>query len=266
MTEYQPGYPTWVELASPDLEMSKHFYCEVFNWYAYTLTLDHIGEYEMFVLGDVQGPEIGGMYQLIDDSMPSSWTVYFRTDDPVASLDLVREAGGRVLVEPLDVAHLGRLAQASDPQGADFGLWLPYDLKGAGVVDEASAMCWAEVSSPDPDAGRGFYSHVFGWKPVDRTYYGRPYVEFKVGERSVAGMVAPQQRWAPDVFSHWMPYFWVSDCDAAVARAAELGARIHVPPVTIETGRLAIMSDPGGARLAVVTPVYADLQAAKLAP
>jgi predicted enzyme related to lactoylglutathione lyase len=266
VTEYLAGFPSWVELATPDLEASKHFYCEVFDWYAYTLTTGEVGEYEVFTIGDVQGPAIGGMYELVDDTQQSSWTVYFRTDDLDASLDRVRAAGGQVLVEPVDIAGLGRLAHCSDPQGADFALWRGYDLKGAEVVDEPSALCWVELSSPDIHEARRFYGRVFGWEAVDRAYYVPTYTEWKVDGHSVAGMVSLEERWAPDTPSHWTPYFWVADCAAFVERAAELGAHIHVPPTDIDRGRLSILTDPAGARIAVITPSTPDVHTAKSAP
>ncbi|MEU8798688.1 VOC family protein [Spirillospora sp. NPDC048819] len=266
MTEFPPGFASWVELASPDLEASKHFYCELFGWYTYTLTADSVGEYEVFTLGDIQGPEIGGMYELADNSQRSSWTIYFRTDDIPATLDAVRDAGGRVLVEPMDIADLGRMAQCSDSQGAYFALWTAYNLKGAGVVDEPSAMCWVELACPDIDEARRFYGQVFGWKSVDRSYYAPTYVNWKVGNWSVAGMVPLEEWWPAGFPSHWTPYFWVSDCDAVAARAADLGARIHVPPTDIQPGRFSVMTDPAGARLAVITPAIADMKSVKMRP
>ena len=253
VTGYTPGFPTWAELASPDPERSKRFYCDLFGWYSYTLTAD-IGEYEIFTLGDVGGPETGGMQTLADDSLPSSWTCYFRTDDIPASLDAVRAAGGLVLVEPTDVADLGRMALCADTEGADFALWYPYHLQGAGVANEPSAMCWVELDCRDVPAARAFYGAVFGWTAVDRDYYASVYTNWKVGDWSVAGMVAMDGRWPPTYPAHWLPYFWVADCDVSAARAAELGGRVHIPPTDIAPGRFAIVTDPSGARLALLTP------------
>jgi uncharacterized protein len=207
VTEPAVGFPSWVELSSPDLEVSKRFYCDVFGWYAYTLTAGSVGEYEMFTLGDIQGPAIGGMYELADDSMQSSWTIYFRTADLDASLDLVRAAGGQVLVEPVDIADLGRMAQCSDSQGADFAFWYPYNLKGAEAIDEPSAMCWVELSTPDVREARRFYGQVFGWEPVDRHYETLSYTEWKIGDRSIAGMMRKPEGMPAEVPSHWAPNF-----------------------------------------------------------
>ncbi|MCP9970841.1 hypothetical protein LUX57_41520 [Actinomadura madurae] len=84
---------------------------------------------------------------------------------------MVEAEGGRVLVEPSDVAHLGRFAVCMDSQGAEFALWLPFDRSvGAGVADEPSARCWVELACEDIEEARHFYGKVFGWDVVERQY------------------------------------------------------------------------------------------------
>ncbi len=265
VNEYDPGYVSWAELASPDPEAAKDFYCRLFGWYAYTLTSDDFGEYEIFTFGGVNGPAVAGMHGLADDTQRQTWSVYFRTDDVSATLDAVRAAGGNELLEPTDIANLGRLALCADTQGAEFSLWYPYTFTSS-VVDEPNAMCWAELACMDIHEARRFYGEVFGWKAVDRHFYSKPYTHWKVGDWAVAGMVPLDELWPPDHPAHWTPYFWVDDCDAFTARATEFGARVRIPPTDIEPGRFCIMNDPAGARLAVITPRSTDLVAAKTAP
>lgn len=258
VTAHAPGTASWAELTTPNMAASKEFYCGVFGWYSYTLTVPGRDDYEIFTLGGVQGPEVTGAYALADESEPGSWTCYFRSDDIPATLDVVLAAGGQVTVEPTDVADLGRMAMCADSQGADFALWLPYNLKGAGVVDEPNAMCWVELACPDIQEARRFYGKVFGWTAVDRSYYAPEYTNWKIGNWSVAGMVPIEEWWPRGFPPHWIPYFWVADCDVTIGRAADLGARVHVPPVDIEPGRFAVMTDPTGARLAVIAPFVRD--------
>jgi predicted enzyme related to lactoylglutathione lyase len=50
-----------------------------------------------------------------------------------------------------------------------------------------------------------------------------------------------------------MPYFEVADCDAAVAKAKELGGRIYAPATDIpKVGRFAVLADHQGAVFAVI--------------
>ncbi|TDD92147.1 VOC family protein [Actinomadura darangshiensis] len=265
VTAHAPGFPSWAELSSPDVAASNAFYCELFGWYVYTME-NVFGDYHVFTLGGVEGPAVAGMQPLVDDSAKPSWTCYFRSDDIPATLDTVRAMGGRELLEPTDVNNLGRMALCGDPEGADFALWEPYDFPGAEVVDEPSAMCWVELATHDIDGARRFYNAVFGWRSVDRSYYEPAYTNWKIGDWSVAGML-PLESWWPVGFPpHWIPYFWVLDCDATAARAAELGAVVHVPPTDIKPGRLSVLTDPAGARLAVLTPAVDDRAAVRSRP
>jgi predicted enzyme related to lactoylglutathione lyase len=254
MTGHVLGTPFWVEIASPDVAASRSFYGELFGWYCYTLAIGEYGDYAMFTLRDVGGPEVGGMQPLADDAQPPSWTCYFYTDDVDASLEAVRAAGGQVLMEPATVAHMGRAVLCADTQGAGFALYEPREPDAVPVADEPGTMCWVELACRDVPESRRFYGEVFGWKAVDRDYYGSSYTTWKVGDWAVAGMVAMDERWPSGYPAHWIPYFWVPDCDASAARAVELGARVRIPPSDVETGRFSILTDPTGARFAVLTP------------
>jgi predicted enzyme related to lactoylglutathione lyase len=93
---------------------------------------------------------------------------------------------------------------------------------------------------------------VFGWQAVDRDYGALPHTEFEVGDDSVAGIVVMDECWAAAQAWRWMPHVEVADSDAA-ARATGLGAEIRVGPTTVEPGRYAILTDPTGARLGIIT-------------
>ncbi|MBO2449086.1 VOC family protein [Actinomadura barringtoniae] len=213
-----------------------------------------MGDYRVFTLGDVQGPEVAGMQALADDAQRPSWACYFRTDDVQGTVDLIKAEGGHELVPVTDVSDLGQMALCADAQGAEFALWKPGNMGGAGVVDEPAAMCWVELACRDVEEARRFYGKVFGWTAVGRNYHSSLYTNFKVGDWSVAGMVLMDERWPPHYPAHWIPYFWVEDCDASAERAVELGGKLRIPPTDIQPGRYAMMTDPTGARLAIISP------------
>jgi predicted enzyme related to lactoylglutathione lyase len=89
---------------------------------------------------------------------------------------------------------------------------------------------------------------VFGWgtNVQDAGPMGQ-YVEWQVHGRSVAGMMQKPPMLPAEVPPHWAVYFAVSDTDAAVARVAELGGTVLMPPMDIEPGRFAPVTDPTGA-------------------
>jgi len=68
----------------------------------------------------------------------------------------------------------------------------------------------------------------------------------------VAGMMAAEA----GMPLGWTFYIAVEDTDALAAKAAELGAKVIVPPTDIpDTGRFSILIDPQGAALAVLQPL-----------
>jgi uncharacterized protein len=74
-----------------------------------------------------------------------------------------------------------------------------------------------------------------------------------VGDRGVAGMVDMRGRVPDEVPAHWLAYFAVEDCDAAVATARANGGSVFVPPMDIPPGRFSVLADPHGAIFAVIT-------------
>lgn len=65
-------------------------------------------------------------------------------------------------------------------------------------------------------------------------------------------MVEIQKDWG-EVPPHWLAYFQVEDCDKAVEKAKGLGATTEMGPQDFPgVGRLALLSDPQGARFYVI--------------
>ncbi|NVI92241.1 VOC family protein [Actinomadura sp. BRA 177] len=251
---YAFGAPFWVEIASPAPEVSRRFYGDLFGWYMYTLTIEARGDYSVFTLRDIDGPAAASMQTLADDTQAPSWSCYFRTDDLDATLDAIRAAGGEMLMEPVRIAQFGRAVLCVDTQGAEFALWQPLDSALVPIAGEPSTMRWVQLACRDAPEALRFYGEVFGWGSEDVAHAGSVYTNWKIGDRPVAGLVTMDERWPPDYPAHWIPYFQVLDCDASTERAVELGGRMRVPPGDAEMGRFSILTDPTGARFAVLAP------------
>ena len=66
--------------------------------------------------------------------------------------------------------------------------------------------------------------------------------------------------------SMWLPYVAVDDCDATARQAAALGGEVLAAPVDVPgVGRYAVLADPLGAAIAVITPAPAVNAAAEAA-
>lgn len=61
-----------------------------------------------------------------------------------------------------------------------------------------------------------------------------------------------------DVPSHWMAYFAVADCDAAVARVVALGGSLVREPFDSPYGRIALVAGPQGETFSVLQAGKAD--------
>ncbi|XVQ07191.1 VOC family protein [Spirillospora sp. CA-255316] len=253
-SQFPPGAPCWLMLQSPDTRESEAFYGGLFGWSSYIITNDRLGDHVIWTLDVAQASDVCGMMTVADNTLQSSWWCYFSVTDIGSVVARVRAAGGLVLADGFDVGHMGRVGLLADPEDAGFALWQAYAIPGAAVAGEPTTMCWVELACRNIDQARRFYGEVLGWTFAEWSCHGTAYINGKVGDRPVAGMVAMDERWPPHCSAHWIPYFAVADCDASAARAAELGARILVPPTDVPPGRFARLTDPVGARLGIIQP------------
>jgi predicted enzyme related to lactoylglutathione lyase len=246
-TSYEPGIPSWADVGAPDVAAATAFYTGLFGWEAEDQG-EEAGHYTMFRQG---GKNVAACGPNMGDN-PPAWTTYISTADVDATVAAVRDNGGMVFMEPMDVMTAGRMAIAADPTGAVFGLWQAKDHIGAELVNEPVAITWNELNSRDTEASGAFYRAVFGWGGAEEAYGDSSYTQWDVGGSPIGGM-APMSPETPDgVPSHWLVYFSVDDTDGVAARASELGGTVQVPPMDIPPGRFAVIADPGGATFAII--------------
>lgn len=115
------------------------------------------------------------------------------------------------------------------------------------------AFSWNELMTTDPDAAREFYGKLFNWELTDMPMEEMTYMVAKAGDEDVAGiMQIPQD--AEGAPPNWGAYVTVDNVDQTVRQAEELGGRIVVPARDIpEVGRFAVIQDPQGAMISVIT-------------
>jgi predicted enzyme related to lactoylglutathione lyase len=249
MLQYAPGTPSWVDVSTPDVEASVHFYCELMHWTA-TEAVPETGGYRRF---QQDGADVAGAMPQTEPGQPTFWATYVSVADAEQTAARVAEAGGTTIVAPMDVMDLGRMAIFADPTGAVFGIWQPGTFAGAGIVNEPNSLCWNEVRTRDPERAQAFYTSVFDWTAGAPPFDASGYVMWEVDGRGVGGMMPMSEEFFPaDVPPHLSVSFAVADCDATVARAAELGATVVGPPVDMPIGRFAALIDPQGAAFTIM--------------
>lgn len=109
----------WNELMTDDTAAAGAFYAEVFGWKP-EVTEMPTGPYTTFwVDGNVEGNAAAGMMPKTEEmSFPNYWGVYFAVEDVEATLGAVKDNGGQVLMQPMDIPQVGVMAVVQDPQGA----------------------------------------------------------------------------------------------------------------------------------------------------
>jgi len=160
-----------------------------------------------------------------------------------------------VLKEAFDVMDAGRMAVLQDPAGAVLAVWQSKAHGGTGITAVDSTLCWADLSVPNRESVEPFYTQVFGWSfGKEDEAPEHAYWHIKNREEFIGGIPPASSRDA-SAPPHWLAYFLVSDCDGSAAKARDLGARLFLPPMTMENvGRMAIAADPQGAVFALFQP------------
>jgi uncharacterized protein len=252
-TSYTPGTPCWADLGTPDIEGAAGFYGGLFGWSVPEgENSEQTGGYRQAMLRD---KPVAGVMPLMQEGQPPAWTAYVSVEDADATTAEVREAGGMVMAEPMDVMDLGRMAVFADTTGAAFGVWQPGTFIGAQVVNEAGAVVWNELNTRDPEAAKAFYGSVFGWSFEEREFETGKYTSIKVGEDAVGGMIDITGRAPDEVPAHWLVYFAVEDAAATIEQATGSGGEVVFGPQDIaEVGRIAVLKDPYGAVFALIKP------------
>ena len=106
------------------------------------------------------------------------------------------------------------------------------------------------IDVPDLAAAEAFYTAAFGLTPGRRFDGWMELLGLPVPVYLLPKDGAPIPGGAPrDYGRHWTPVhldLTVDDLDAALAQAADAGARVEAPPRDAPYGRIAMLADPFG--------------------
>ena len=242
----------WIELHTTDQPAAKKFYNSLFGWEAHDNPMGDAGVYTMFRL---QGRDAAAGCSLRPDErshgVPSYWMLYITVDNTDAAVNKAKQLGGKILAPAFDVMDAGRMAVVQDPTGAIFCPWQPNKNNGIQIAHVHGTLCWADLSTPDAKRASAFYSGLFGWQLTADPKDPSGYLHIKNGEHFIGG-VPPAAHRQPGVPPHWLAYFAVDDVDACANKAKEMGAKLYLPPMSMEgVGRFSVIADPQGAVFAI---------------
>ena len=105
------GAFSWFELHTADVAGAKKFYADVFGW--------ELEDMEMggrsYTMIKAAGQPVGG---ITGDAGTDGWVSYVTVDDVDASTNQAEDAGGKIVMAPMTVPGVGRMASVTDPSGA----------------------------------------------------------------------------------------------------------------------------------------------------
>jgi hypothetical protein len=239
-----------VDLGVDDIKKAVTFYSAQFGWDIEEGGPD-VGGYSLAKIGGRNvagiGPKMGGEQQ------PTMWTTYLAVDDADATAAKIRNAGGQVIMGPMDVMELGRMAMAADTTGGVFGLWQARLHTGSQVANVAGALTWNEQMSHDFAAAKKFYGAVFDYEFGDMSTPDFAYATLNLGGRPAGGIGAYPPGVPAGIPGSWAVYFGVADTDAAVATATAAGGALVHQPTDTPYGRMAMVTDDQGAGFSLMS-------------
>jgi hypothetical protein len=252
--KHAPGSFTWIELSTTDQNAAKNFYGSLFGWTANDMPM---GPGDFYTIFRIDGKDAAAAATLRPDQrergVPAHWMIYVATNSADKTAERAAQAGGAVVAPPFDVFTAGRMAVIQDPTGAMFSIWQANKNTGIQIAGVDGTLCWADLSTSDPERAKQFYSDLFGWQ-ITTENDPSGYLHIKNGEEFIGGIQPAAQR-NPNAPPHWLAYFLVSDCDASATRAKDLGASLYAGPMSIENvGRMAVIADPQGAVFSLFQP------------
>ena len=108
-------------------------------------------------------------------------------------------------------------------------------------------IVWFEVLGQHADKLEGFYGEVLGWRFETRRMPPKPALARRALRFRGAARATAEPPW-------WVTFYTrVPDLDAAIAKARALGSRVLVPPTPHGDFVFAVVSDPEGHPVGLVS-------------
>ncbi len=247
--EHQVGKFVWFDLYTDDMEAIVPFYQELFGW---SFESVHFGSRQVKTIFLDGVPIATAVLSLPLDKRfkESRWLGYISVEDVDQASKIIEENKGSLRVRPKNLPDRGRVAVATDPEGALFGLLS--STHGDPVDTGFSENRWmgSELWTTNLNAALSFYGKIAEYEHR-RVGIGTEadYLLLEKNSIPLAGIVTiTWENVKPD----WLPYIAVSNVVEMVKKAEKLGGKILVGPDTeMPNGRIAIIADPAGAIFAI---------------
>ena len=123
------------------------------------------------------------------------------------------------------------------------------------MTQQPGPFIWYELLTNDVEAAIAFYGKVVGWGTQDSGMPGMDHRMWLAGDVAIGGVMSnapPVPQGTPPI---WLGYAKVDDVDATLAAMTAAGGTVFMPSMDLaQVGRMALVSDPQGALIHVMTP------------
>jgi len=117
----------------------------------------------------------------------------------------------------------------------------------------AGSITWADLTVPDAEPIKDFYSQVVGWKTqaVNMGKYDDYNMELPGTHEAIAG-ICHSRGINAHIPAQWLIYIHVADIEESVRRCLDLGGKVLVELKGMSGyGRYCVIQDPAGAAAAL---------------
>ncbi|MGO4119583.1 VOC family protein [Arthrobacter sp. YAF16] len=250
---YAEGEVCWADLQTSDVAAAKEFYAAIFGWrYEDQPTPDGRSFAQAFLgqeLVTVIAPQNPQQQRA---AAPGQWNVYFAVDDAAGLAAELPHTGGVLEFGPEAVDGTGVMVFFAPPGGGTTGAWQAGTHFGTARSEEAGALAWVELLTPEPEAAVGFFQQLFRHEVTEYPQDdGGTYTTLMVDGTEVAGIAtvpAAERNLEPG----WQVYFGVPSVAEAVATARAAGGVVLIEPADDEAGAIATVRDPQGGVFSVL--------------
>ncbi len=128
------------------------------------------------------------------------------------------------------------------------------------MANPAGSFIWYELMTPDPDGVAPFYAAVVGWRIAAGDPGQAGGMDYRMVMRSDGGSAGGVLRLTAEMQQHgarptWLPYLYTPNVDDTCSAIVSDGGKVLVPAFDLPVGRIAMVADPQGVPLYVMTPV-----------
>ena len=123
------------------------------------------------------------------------------------------------------------------------------------MSDQHGAIHWSELATSDVHGAKSFFQTVAGWEIAEMPMPDGTYYVCSASGRPVAGIMSLDMIEGDGMPPCWTTYIAVDDVDKAVGQTEAGGGTVMRAPFDVpNVGRIAIIADPAGAVVGLITP------------